>query len=122
MEGVKPEMRMSKKKLLHSLQSPASPSHETFILNYLRKLRRIRIIQLFIIIIFLASWEITTRLGILDSFIFSSPSRVIKTFLKMASDGSIFYHIGVTLLETFVKLCFCKSIWYPYCCFIMVER
>ena len=35
-----------------------------------------------------------------NDFIFSSPSRIGSLFLTMAKDGSIFYHIGVTLMET----------------------
>ncbi len=94
-------MRMSKKKILTSAQ--LSPSHKIYLLNYLNRIRNVRICQILIILCFIAVWEITTRIGIVDSFIFSSPSRVIKCFIEMAADGSIFYHIGVTLLETFVS-------------------
>lgn len=94
-------MKISKKNLLNSTQ--LSPSHKAYLLNYLKMIRNVRIYQLLIILCFVAVWEITTRLGIVDSFIFSSPSRVIKCFIEMAADGSIFYHIGVTLLETFVS-------------------
>ena len=40
---------------------------------------------------------------LLDSFVFSSPSRVVKTFISKALDGSIFYHMGITLAETFLS-------------------
>lgn len=95
-------MRYSKKKL-YSAQIPITPSHEAYIINYLKKLKKIRIYQIIIIVSFLLLWEITTRLKILNSFIFSSPSRVIKCFLDMSADGTIFYHLGVTLFETFVS-------------------
>jgi NitT/TauT family transport system permease protein len=78
-------------------------SHMLFLKNHYRRLRNIRIIQVLIIIGFIALWEITTYLGILDSFIFSSPSRISRTFIHMVRDGSIFYHMGITLLETFVS-------------------
>ncbi len=94
-------MRFSKKKLLNSTQ--LSPSHKAYLLKYLTMMRNVRIYQVLIIVIFVTLWEITTRLGLLDSFIFSSPSRVLSCFIGMAADGSIFYHIGVTLLETFVS-------------------
>lgn len=95
-------MRPSKKKLMSS-QLSVSPSHKAYIKRYLRMLRTVRIYQIIIIVSLVALWEITTRLGLLNSFIFSSPSRVIKCFFDMAADGSIFYHIGVTLLETFIS-------------------
>ncbi|MBQ4283481.1 MAG: ABC transporter permease [Lachnospira sp.] len=50
---------------------------------------------------FIALWEISARLDWINSFVFSSPSRIMKTFIKMCNDGSIFSHITVTLGETF---------------------
>lgn len=49
------------------------------------------------------SWEISARIGILNDFIFSSPSRVLSCFLSMAADRTIFYHTGVTVLETLLS-------------------
>ena len=53
--------------------------------------------------LFAGLWEISADLGLIDAFIFSSPTRVIHTFLSMGRDGSIFLHVGVTLLETLVS-------------------
>jgi len=75
--------------------------------RYLKKRRRhkqtVSISRGLILIGFIALWEITTRLGILNSFIFSSPGRIIKTFISMVKDKSIFLHIGVTLYETLLS-------------------
>lgn len=95
-------MRYSKKNLL-SAQIPVSPSHKAYLIKYLKMIRRVRIYQILIIVSLIVLWEVSTRLGLLNSFIFSSPTRVVKCFLGMAVDGSIFYHIGVTLLETFIS-------------------
>ena len=51
-------------------------------------------------ILFFAIWEFCARFGIINDFIFSSPSRIIKTLFAMISDGSIFYHTAVTVAET----------------------
>ena len=59
-----------------------------------------QILLLFILIIF---WEIAARIGWIDSFIFSSPTRIAKCFIKMVSDGSIFRHISITMGETFIS-------------------
>ncbi|WP_455715280.1 ABC transporter permease [Anaerosporobacter sp.] len=66
-------------------------------------MKRIRLAQILILVIFLGVWELATRYGIIDSFVFSSPSRVIKCIYTMAADGSLFQHIGITLLETFIS-------------------
>ena len=62
--------------------------------------------RLLVFLIFLAQWEIFSRLGWIDSFIFSSPSLIGKTFLSMCRDQSLFSHIGVTLTETLVSFFF----------------
>lgn len=96
-------MRRSRKKvILYNLES-TSPSHQVYIKEYLKKVRKIRTFQFFIIIFFLCFWEIGTRLGSVDAFIFSSPTRIIKNFYLMSKDGSIFFHTGITLLETFIS-------------------
>ena len=80
-----------------------SAAQQAYLNGYFRRLRIVRIYQFSILIIFIALWEITTRLGILNDFIFSSPSRVVKTFIGMIADGNLLYHIGVTLGETFLS-------------------
>ena len=59
--------------------------------------RKVRTIRVMILVLFLALWELCTRLDMVDDFIFSSPSRVFSCFRKMVLDGSIFSHIGITL-------------------------
>ncbi len=53
--------------------------------------------------LFLGLWEGSTALGFLDSFIFSSPSKVLLCFYQMLMDKSLLNHIGITLLETIVS-------------------
>ena len=76
-------------------------------LMYLRQCRRhqlkIKIFRVLILVVFLLQWELCARYGKIDPFIFSSPTRVVRTFLSMGRDGSIFLHVGVTLLETLVS-------------------
>ncbi len=43
---------------------------------------------------FLFPGRVSARIGILNDFIFSSPSRVLSCFLSMAADRTIFYHTG----------------------------
>ena len=80
-----------------------SAAQKAYIRKHILRTRRIRIYQLIILIGFIAFWEISTIIGIVDSFIFSSPSRVVKTIAEMTIDGQLFYHIGITLFETLVS-------------------
>ena len=71
---------------------------------FLTRLRRHRITVLIsrvlILTVFLFLWELCARFEIIDSFIFSSPSRIARCFWEMTLDQSIFLHIGITLYET----------------------
>lgn len=59
--------------------------------------------RIFLLAAFLILWELGGRLGYIDVFFFSSPSRVAKCFLEMTKDYVIFKHMGVTLLETIIS-------------------
>ncbi|MDD6203660.1 MAG: ABC transporter permease [Firmicutes bacterium] len=78
----------------------ASPQRE----EYLRKRRckkiKIAVLRISVLVIFIALWEGLTAAGILDAFIVSSPSRCIKTIVNLFNEGTLFTHIGITLLET----------------------
>ena len=92
-------------KTLRRLSTDPSSSTEqrAYIARYLSKERSTRFWQWMFLIIFLASWEIAAYTGVLNSFIFSSPSRVAASIADMALDGSLFYHLGITLAETFLS-------------------
>lgn len=80
-----------------------SAAQQAYIRKHLLRKRRIRIYQLIILFCFIALWEVTTYFGIVDAFVFSSPSRVIKTVAEMSVNGELFYHVGITLVETLVS-------------------
>lgn len=65
--------------------------------------RKVTACRVMLLVFFLAMWELCAQLGIIDDFIFSSPSRVFFCFRDMLMDGSIFEHIGITLLETLIS-------------------
>lgn len=73
--------------------------------KYLRKITKnktmILLTQITIIVVFIALWEILARVGVIDSFIASQPSRIIKTFLNLSTNG-LLEHLGVTCFETII--------------------
>lgn len=81
----------------------ASVNQKEYLKQRLHHKRMVTIMRILILVLFIALWEITARLGIIDSFIFSSPSRVLNTFISMVQDKSIFLHVGVTLAETLIS-------------------
>ena len=73
--------------------------------QYLKKQKQEKIAvlgtQIAIVVIFIAVWEILANMGIIDSFIASQPSRIVKTFLNL-SQNDLLEHLGVTCLETII--------------------
>ena len=47
-------------------------------------------------------WELFTKIGLIDPFLFSSPSRIIITLKDLHLQGSLFLHVGTTLYETLI--------------------
>ncbi len=93
--------RKSKQANLNEI--PPSPAQQAYIQKLQNQKRWVRFYQFVILIAFIATWEITARLGIINSFVFSSPSRVCKSIYEMALTGQLFYHVGITLLETLIS-------------------
>ena len=73
--------------------------------QYLKKKKTekilIRVVQFSIVIGFIVLWEVLANKGIIDSFIMSQPSRMVKTFLNLASNN-LLEHMKVTCLETLI--------------------
>lgn len=65
------------------------------------------IFQLFIILIFIIIWELLARYNLINTFLFSSPSRIINTIYKLIINNTLFKHISITIYE--VLLCFSIS-------------
>ena len=78
-----------------------SPSRQ----EYLRKTRlnkiTIRTSQFAVLFATIFLWEITARIGLIDSFIMSQPSRILRTVANF-QNNNLLWHIGVTFMETII--------------------
>lgn len=73
---------------------------EEFVQKHKRHHKEITSYRFLVLVLFLILWEVSANLGWIDSFFFSSPSRVVTLFIELCMDFSIFFHIGITLWET----------------------
>lgn len=75
--------------------------------KYLKKLKRekriITIFRFLIIVLFIVTWEALSRFNLINTFLSSSPSRVLSTIRSLINDGSLFKHISITLYEVFIS-------------------
>ena len=113
-----------------------SKEHARFLLRRKKNLALIWTLRIGVLGLLLGLWELVTACGWVDPFIMSSPSRIAKTIASLYADGSLFYHIGVTLWETLRSqsfwdsgsLCFfggaihCERCWSPTSSFSMLCR
>lgn len=78
--------------------------------NYVKLQKRnvwiVRTARILLLVGFIFLWELTSTKGIIDSFIFSRPSKITLCFWSMILDKSIFLHIGITLYETLASFAF----------------
>lgn len=75
-------------------------TQEAFVRKHRRHHHEITSWRTILFVLFLILWEASARLKWIDSFFFSSPSRVARCFVEQLQTNSLLSHIGVTLFET----------------------
>lgn len=80
-----------------------SLAQQNFLLAQKRHKRSVRTSRLCIFLLFFGLWEIASQSGLIDSFIFSSPSKLFLCAYGMILDHTLFTNIGITLFETIVS-------------------
>ena len=75
--------------------------------EYLRSLRvkkiSILVIQILLVIQFFIVWEILANNNVINSFVFSKPSKIFNTIINLSIDNNLFNHIFVTLEEVLIS-------------------
>ena len=66
----------------------------------------IRFLRFSLFLSFLCLWELSSRQNWIDSFFFSSPSRVIECTINLFLEKELSMHISITLLETLLSFLF----------------
>lgn len=73
--------------------------------KYLRKIKANKIAvvltQILILVTFIVLWEMLANMKVINSFITSSPSRIVNTFMNM-KNNNLMMHLGVTAYETII--------------------
>ena len=76
-------------------------------LTYLKKRKKEKIIvfsmQILLFIVFIFLWELFARLKIINTFLTSSPSKIITTLVNLYNTNNLFNHISITVYETILS-------------------
>ena len=75
--------------------------------KYLNRIKREKIIvffvRVFIILFFLILWEFLSDNNFINSFMFSSPFRILSTIINLVKSGDLFIHIKYTMYEVLLS-------------------
>ena len=75
--------------------------------RYLKKLKKekfiINFFKIFIIVFLLILWEVLARFNIINTFLMSSPSKVITTTIDLFKNYDLISHIFITSFETILS-------------------
>lgn len=80
-----------------------SQEHIEFLKQEKRKKILIYLTQLSLIIFLLIIWELLSKLGIINTFLFSSPSSILKTIKTLVISNNFFHHVLTTLYEILIS-------------------
>lgn len=76
-------------------------------INYLKKLKRerilISILRISILFIFIIIWELLARFNLINTFLYSSPSRIINTIIGLLESKELIKHILITMYEVLIS-------------------
>ena len=75
-----------------------------YIVERRKKKLRINIIQVFLLISLVLLWELLSKFNIIDSFLFSSPSRIFDILVLYVKNGELWKHIEISVVETLLGL------------------
>lgn len=74
---------------------------------YLKKRKRIKwiiaISQISLLVGFIAIWEFLAKYEVINTFIFSSPSRILNTLVSLYNEQNLFVHIYTTSYEVILS-------------------
>lgn len=80
-----------------------SKEHKLFLKNIKRRKILITLTQLLILVILIVTWELLAHYKIINTFISSSPSRIINTIIDLHNQNNLYNHIWITIYETIIS-------------------
>lgn len=75
--------------------------------EYLKKRKKekilVHLMQTIIIIAIFSIWELLAKLNLINTFLYSSPSRIINSIINLFKENVLFSHIGITIYEVMIS-------------------
>ena len=75
--------------------------------EYLKKRKKdiffITFFRILILVVTIILWEVLSRIDLIDTFLLSSPSKIIKTIISLYKQNNLFIHIYTTINEIIIS-------------------
>ncbi len=75
--------------------------------KYLKKLKKHKYfilgMQILIFILFILIWQFLANKGLINTFITSSPKKILHTLINLYNSNSLFKHVFITIYEVFIS-------------------
>lgn len=75
-----------------------------YVIEKKKEKRKVLLWQFIVFSLIIIGWELLSRFNIIDSFLFSKPSSIIKLLIDYIKSAEIFKHIFISVLETLLGL------------------
>lgn len=83
--------------------STYSDEHKIFLKKRKKNKLLVILFQIIIFISFIIIWEVAARMGMINTFLSSSPTKVFQTFTNLLKTNDLWSHIGITVYETIIS-------------------
>ena len=80
-----------------------SLEHKEYLKNRKKTSFFIRLSQFIIIFLFIIIWQLLAHFNLINTFIFSSPKRVLETIIYLHQTNNLYQHIFITVYETIIS-------------------
>lgn len=80
-----------------------SEEHRLFLKKIKRRKFLIILSQILILVTLVVTWELLAYYKIINTFISSSPSRIVKTIIDLHNQNNLYNHIWITIYETIIS-------------------
>ena len=80
-----------------------SIEHTIFLKQKKKEKRIILFFQILILVLFISLWQLLATLNIINTFIFSSPQKILNTIINLYKTKNLLNHIWVTIYETLIS-------------------
>lgn len=80
-----------------------SLEHKEYLKNRKKTAFFIRLSQFIIIFLFIIIWQLLAHFNLINTFIFSSPKKILETIINLHQTNNLYQHIFITVYETIIS-------------------